>query len=403
MPREVPPTAGLPLRWSDFFGGGELEPALRNFLGVNWLKVECSGTACLIIALRYLKSKSDRSTVVVSGYTCPLVAIAVAQAGLKIQLCDTAPDSYDFNAGQLEEQCNEDTLAIIVTHFGGLAADVAAARSVADKVGAFLIEDNAQSLGAKLQGQPLGTMSDIGIFSLSAGKGLTIYQGGFMVASDPEVQSGLDKMSAELVRSNFLLEMYRTAELIGYGMFYSPDGMRYVYGDALRAQLAKGNRAQAVGDVFPLQTELARVGTLRKRVGASAINRLPAHVAAARRQALQRVATLKTVDGVKILDEPDGCEGSWPFLTVVFAHEDDCEKTLATLWAAGVGVTKLFVNSLTGYDYLAKIVPRTNIPNSDSFAARTLTVSNSQWLSDSEFSFIVRTIQASVSCPKLNR
>src|SRR5258708_39423259 len=102
--REVPPTAGLPLRWRDFDprrNRPRLEETLAAFLDVPSVQLECSGTAALIIALTMLKQHSIRRSVIVPAYTCPLVALAVLHCGLKPLLCDLAPGSFEFHSTTL--------------------------------------------------------------------------------------------------------------------------------------------------------------------------------------------------------------------------------------------------------------------------------------------------------------
>jgi perosamine synthetase len=101
--REIPPTAGLPLRLTDLL---PRRPALAETvarqLGTPALQLTCSGTAALLVALRTLSERSpDRRTVVVPAYTCPLVAIAVHSLGLELRLCDTRADHFDMDTQAL--------------------------------------------------------------------------------------------------------------------------------------------------------------------------------------------------------------------------------------------------------------------------------------------------------------
>ena len=87
-PHELPPTAGLPLRLGDLRpGAATLATDIAAQLDTPPLQLECSGTASLLIALTALHElQPQRRRVVVPAYTCPLVAIAVQQAGLELQL-----------------------------------------------------------------------------------------------------------------------------------------------------------------------------------------------------------------------------------------------------------------------------------------------------------------------------
>ena len=85
---ELPPTAGLPLRFADLLpGSATLAAQVAAQLGTPPLQLECSGTASLLIALTALHELQPlRRQVVIPAFTCPLVAIAVHQAGLEVKL-----------------------------------------------------------------------------------------------------------------------------------------------------------------------------------------------------------------------------------------------------------------------------------------------------------------------------
>src|ERR1041385_5029437 len=166
--RELPPTAGLPLSWRDFAPRrpvAPLEEGLARLLGVSAVQVECSGTASLVIALQTLKRTSVRRTVVIPAYTCPLVALAVARAGLRVRLCDTAPDEFDLDPDALRAVCDDETLCIVPTHLGGAVADLEPVLDVAARHRAYVVEDAAQALGATWRGRPVGTIGGIGFFN----------------------------------------------------------------------------------------------------------------------------------------------------------------------------------------------------------------------------------------------
>ena len=104
-PHELPPTAGLPLRISDLRPGAPtLAADIAAVLGTPPLQLECSGTAALLIALTTLRElQPQRRRVVVPAFTCPLVAIAVQQAGLELELCDLRHGHYDMDPAALLE------------------------------------------------------------------------------------------------------------------------------------------------------------------------------------------------------------------------------------------------------------------------------------------------------------
>jgi len=392
--REAPPTAGLPLVWRDFMpGGAALEQNLAAFLDMPEVQVECSGTAALVVALATLKRTSQRRSVVIPAYTCPLVALAVAHCGLKPVLCDTRKNHFDLCPESLAAACGEDTLAVIPTHLGGRVADVATAAEIAKAVGAYVVEDAAQSLGAMWQGSPVGSLGDIGFYSLGVGKGLTIYGGGVLVARDASLRRQLRTTSAEIAPYRIVWEVRRLLELAGYIALYRPAGLGLAYGQPLRRKLGQGRLIEAVGDDCSADIPLHRVGAWRKAIGARALKRLPAFLEETAAQAARRKPRLAAIPGVSLMDDVAGNSGTWPFFLLLMPTQQARDNALSRLWHAGLGVGRLFIHALPDYPYLARMVHNTDVPNARDFAARALTITNSLWLREDDFMRICSVLE----------
>lgn len=392
--KEPPPTAGLPLSWRDFLPtSATLEDALAKMIGVSWVQVECSGTAALVVALLTLKKMSNRQSVIITAYTCPWVVVAVVYCGLKPVLCDTSVNHFALDNDALSQLCNQDTLAIVPTHLAGRVVDMLTVLEVAKQCGAYVVEDAAQSLGAALHGQSVGTFGDIGFYSLGVGKGLTIFAGGALVARDPLMQQALKLTSQQVTSSNFFHELKRMVELLGYALLYRPISMALVFGMPLRATLKRGDLLSAVGDYCSLKFPLHRVGSWRKRIGAKALQRLPAHCQLTREQALQRLARLRRMQGVCVIDDFASTQGVWPFIIVLLPSERLRNQVLSEIWQQRLGVGRLFIHSLGDYHYLSSYLHSLQTPNARDFAARSMIISNSLWLKEEAFDIVCKTIQ----------
>ncbi len=397
---EVPPTAGLPLELLDLAPRrAELVERIAAALALPPLQLECSGTAALCVALLAARERAPaRSEVVVPAYTCPLVAIAVRSLGFSLRVCDLSPDSLDMDAGALVELCSEQTLAVVPTHLGGLVSDVDSACAAAARTGALVIEDAAQALGALDRGQSVGLRGDVGFFSLAAGKGLSIYEGGLLATGDAALRAELARASQQYVPRRILFELRRCIELLGLAALYRPRGLALAYGRGLRRALRRGDPIAAVGDDFPATIPIHRVGLWRQGVGTRAAARLPRFLEALRAQARRRIPRLAAIPGVRVLDERPQTRGSWPFLIVLLADERSRDAALARLWQSGLGVSRLFIHALPDYAYLADCVPRgAPMPHARALAARTLTISNSPWLDDARFERICSEIQQALA------
>ncbi|PNS09084.1 DegT/DnrJ/EryC1/StrS family aminotransferase [Solilutibacter silvestris] len=392
---EIPPTAGLPPRFSDLFAQhGDLAATLATQLDVDAALVTCSGTAALMLALRVAQQRQpERDVVVVPAYTCPLVAIAVHAIGLRLRIVDLRHDSLDMDEYALRAQLDERVLAVVPTHLGGRVTDVAAVNRVVADSGIVVIEDAAQSLGATINGRSVGLRGDIGFFSLAAGKGLSTYEGGVAVARD---RQWLEAMRAlqDALPEQAAMERKRCVELAGYTALYRPLGMRWAYGLPLRRALKRGDPVGAIGDRFPMQVPLHRMGAWRKRIGANAALRLPRFLEERCACALARIERLHAIPGAQVFGDRAGEHGTWPTLLVRMDSEHRRDAVLDKLWTSGLGASRMFIHALPDYTELRAIVPQQDCPNARDLAARSFTISNSPWLRDEDFEAICRVIEA---------
>lgn len=392
LPRrhELPPTAGLPLKLADLRpGGASLAADVAAQLGTPPLELTCSGTAALLVALAALRElKPARRRVVMPAYTCPLVPLAVHQAGLEPVPCDLRPGHYDMAPHALRTACDERTLAILPTHLAGRVADVDDALAVANNVGAYVIEDAAQALGAQRNGSSVGLAGDLGFFSLAAGKGLSIYEGGLLVARDPELRERLARTAARIAPFKLGWELRRSAELLGYAALYQPRGLRLAYGNPLRKALRRGDPVAAVGDDFSLPLPLHAVGRWRQAVGAHAATRLPDFIEQCTARAQHWLPRLRAIPNVSVLDDPASARGTWPFFLLLLPDQRRRDAALERLWQTGLGVSRLFIHALPDYAYLRGIVPATDVPNARDFAARSLSIGNSAWVTEADMEAI---------------
>ena len=402
--RELPPTAGLPAAWRDF-----LPPWRRSFardvaswLGGEWSLLTSSGTAALCIAFNALSRLAPgRRHVVLPAYTCPLVAEAVLRSGLTPRLCDTREGHFDFDPDALAACCDEDTLAIVATHLAGRVADVALARRHADACGAFVIEDAAQAFGARVREpgqawQSVGHRGDVGIFSFSVGKGLTLFEGGLAVARDERIRESLAASERKLQRRAPLRELQRATELMGYAALYRPRTLSLVYGAPLRRALAREDVVSAVGDRARHAIPIHRVSRFRQTAGTRALARYQAHLEAASDRAARLREALAALPGVQVLDDPPGQAGIWMFLILVLSDEARRNEVLRPLWGAGLGVTRLFAMALPDYPQLKGRIHAPPLPHARAFAARTLTLGNSAWLDPQAMDHVMAALRTRI-------
>ncbi|XBS69789.1 DegT/DnrJ/EryC1/StrS family aminotransferase [Acerihabitans sp. KWT182] len=148
----------------------------------------------------------------------------------------------------------------------------------------------------------------------------------------------------------------------------------------------------AVRDI-PLHT----LGHYRQRVAAGALARLPDFLLQGRERALRRVALLKGLTGISVVEDLPGKQGVWPFILLLMPDKTLRDKAMDSLWTSGLGVTRLFIHTLEGYPTVTPFLqPGRSYPNAEAFAARSLSISNSPWLSDDMFNQVLARLQAAL-------
>lgn len=391
---EAPPTAGLLPRLADLFPGRgpSLEQALCARFGFADFEITSTGTAALLIAFATLKEKHPgRHVVIVPAYTCPLVVIAAAAAGLQVIACDTAPGSLDLDLVQLSKLVSPRTLAVVPTHLGGWLADVEAVRLAAP--GIAIVEDAAQALGATWDGRSAGLACDVGVFSLGAGKGLTIYEGGALVARDAALMAALRATAMRLEQRSALAELARCALLVGYHAAYNPIGLRLVYGRPKRRALECGDEIGAAGDRFDHTVPVTRVGGWRRRVGRAALGRLDAHVTQSRQRFAMLARRLSGIAGLRVhLPLPNAKPSATSLLVSLPAHPER-EQFIAALWHSRLGVARMFSRAIGDYPDIAPLLMPAATPHARELAKGTITISTSALLSEPAETAIVDAIE----------
>ncbi len=204
--RAIPPAAA-PVALRDLAHGilgilgkdaqSDLEEELREYFGARHVLLASSGKAALYLILKGLNDMTGRRKVIIPAYTCFSVPSAVRFAGLEIVLCDVVPETLDFDYSGLEKLVDDDTLCVVSTHLFGIPADTDKAREMCRGAGAFVVEDAAQAMGGARDGKKLGTLGDVGFFSLGRGKNITCGSGGIVITSSDAIADAVRSRSAE--------------------------------------------------------------------------------------------------------------------------------------------------------------------------------------------------------------
>lgn len=176
---------GLDERRHHIFRVNQFEKEIAKKVGVKYAHCVCNGTAALKIALFGLGIKQG-DEVITQSFTFIATVEAILELGA-IPIITEIDKSLNMDPIDLEKKISKKTKAIIPVHMAGVAAKMGEITAIARKYNIPILEDSAQALGATYRGKSLGTIGDVGIYSLDIGKVITTGEGGILVTDDEKI------------------------------------------------------------------------------------------------------------------------------------------------------------------------------------------------------------------------
>ncbi|GAA2961875.1 DegT/DnrJ/EryC1/StrS family aminotransferase [Actinokineospora diospyrosa] len=153
-----------------------------------------NGTNALVLALRALGVRPGDEVVTVSNTAAPTV-IAIDQVGATPVFVDVHERNYLMDVSQVEAAITPRTTCLLPVHLYGQCVDLAPLTALSSKHGIPILEDCAQSHGARQGGRIAGTTGRAAAFSFYPTKVLGAYgDGGAVITDDAEVDASLRRL-----------------------------------------------------------------------------------------------------------------------------------------------------------------------------------------------------------------
>ena len=205
------------------------EQEVAEYLGIKHTIAVNSGTDALVIGLRSL-GIGEGDEVITTPFSFFATAESISNVGAKPVFADVDPKSFNIDPKEIKTKITAKTKAIMPVHLYGNPAAMAQIMDIAQEHGLKVIEDCAQSFGAKyyggcvgcqedcqkstrdnIQGKFTGTIGDVGAYSFFPSKNLGCYgDGGMVVTNDDQVAE-----LAGMLRVHGSKKKYHN-EIIGY-------------------------------------------------------------------------------------------------------------------------------------------------------------------------------------------
>jgi CDP-6-deoxy-D-xylo-4-hexulose-3-dehydrase len=177
-------------RFNDAF-----ERKLADFLDVRWAVTTNSGSSANLLAIAALTSPKleeealrpgDEIITIAAGF--PTTVNPAVQYGLVPVFVDVEIPTYNIDAQKIEAAITSKTRAIMVAHTLGNPFNLAEVMSIAEKYGLWVIEDCCDALGARYNGQLVGSFGDIATLSFYPAHHITMGEGGALLTQDSQLK-----------------------------------------------------------------------------------------------------------------------------------------------------------------------------------------------------------------------
>lgn len=175
-----------------------IEEAIAEKVGIKYAVALSAGTAALHLAMKLAGIKPGQR-VFCSDMTFDATVNPIVYEGGVPVFIDTEYDTWNMDPVALEKafEIYPDVKVIDVAHLYGSPGKIDEIREIADKYGAFIVEDAAESLGATYNGKQTGTFGNVGAVSFNGNKIITGSSGGMLLTDDKEVANKACKWSTQ--------------------------------------------------------------------------------------------------------------------------------------------------------------------------------------------------------------
>lgn len=242
--RTIPPAAA-PVKFLDllfgfiglFYGKQFLinfECQIKKYFSVKHVYLVSSGKAALTVILEALSKDNLRNEVIIPAYTCYSVPSAIVKAGLRVVPCDLKEGTLDYDYELLEKSISDNTLCVISSNLFGIPSDIDTLINITRKYHINLVEDAAQAMGVQHAEKYIGTIGDVGFFSLGRGKNITCNSGGIIVTSSEKISESINEIIPKIEKTSVIndLKEYITTLIMYFfinpSLFWFPSNLAWL-------------------------------------------------------------------------------------------------------------------------------------------------------------------------------
>ncbi len=325
-----------------------LEAAAADYLGVDHAISCASGTDALHLAV-VAAGIGPGDEVITTPFTFAATVEAIEYVGATPVLVDIEADTFNIDPERIAEAVTPKTRGIIPVHLFGLPADMDAIMEIASEHDLAVIEDAAQSLGARLNGRQTGSIGTAGSFSFYPSKTLGCFgDGGMIACNDADIHA-------------------RLLELRNHGFDPTGEHVRLGYNSRL-------DEMQAA--VLRIKLPLLDAMNERRRAIAAHYNETFADTPA------------------QTQANPDGCYHAYGYYTICVPNRDEAREALKE---AGVATALYYGKPLHHHEHYSKTCTYGDMPVAIDACGRCLSLPIFPEMTDAEVEYVATTTRAAIT------
>ncbi len=168
----------------------QLEKALADYLGVEFVSLFTNGTLPLVTALQALDIRDGE--VITTPYSFVATSHAIWWNGLQPVFVDIDPVTGCMNPERIEAAITSRTKAIMPVHVYGTPCDTTSIRRIAERYGLKVIYDAAHAFSVSKNGRSILLEGDVATLSFHATKTYNTIEGGALICHSAEMKQKID-------------------------------------------------------------------------------------------------------------------------------------------------------------------------------------------------------------------
>ena len=183
--------------------------------------------------------------VIAPSFTFVSTVNAFVLRGATIVFVDIRPDTLNIDENLIEQAITEKTKAIVPVHYAGVACEMDKIMEIAKKHKLYVIEDAAQGVMSKYNGQALGTIGDFGAYSFHETKNYTMGEGGALLIQNKNYIERSEIIREKGTnRSKFFRGQVDKYSWVDIGSSYLPSELNaaYLYAQLEAAEMINNDR-----------------------------------------------------------------------------------------------------------------------------------------------------------------